>query len=195
MAPGMCFPGCTLVPMDRFARWPAGMEAGDMSGGAAETREREQALQKAFSVASSIYRIRWTVDARKLKSTDREAASPTFELSCGCPMEFKMVIHPKKVEDTRGGASFKKAQGRGTVQLRMLTGADSSSNAVVTFRIAVGSATSKQQHPRGPVRHDFSERPICGLPEGKDEWDFQKSVDKATQTFVVCLEVLMGAGD
>merc|ERR550532_3353364 len=99
-APGMCFPGCSLVAMDRFDRWPVGMQPGD---GAPEGRERDQALQKAFSVASSIHRIRWTVDARKLKSKDREAVSPTFHLSCGSPMEFKLVIRPKKIEDARGG--------------------------------------------------------------------------------------------
>mmetsp|Transcript_33645 Transcript_33645/g.80110 ORF Transcript_33645/g.80110 Transcript_33645/m.80110 type:complete len:448 (+) Transcript_33645:51-1394(+) len=195
MAPGMCLPGCTLVPMDRFTRWPDGMGVDDGSYGLGpEKKEREQALQKAFSVASRISRVRWTVDARRLKSKDREAASPTFELSCGSPMEFKMVIHPRKVEDARGGASFKKAQGKGTVQLRILSRVEDSASAVVTFRLAVGSS-SKQSEPRGPVRHDFSERPICGLPEGRDEWDFQKAVDKATQTFVVCLEVLMGTAE
>lgn len=194
MAPGMCLPGCTLVPMDRFARWPAGMCDDPSFGMSAEKKERDNALQRAFSVTSSIHRIRWTVDARRLKSKDREAASPTFELSCGCPMEFKMVIRPRKVEDARGGASFKKAQGKGTVQLRILSQVEAASTAVVRFRIAVGSS-SKHSEPRGPVRHDFSERPVCGLPEGRDEWDFQKAVDKATQTFVVCLEVLMGTAD
>jgi len=188
--PGMCFPGMTLVPMDRFDRWPVGMQPGEVP----EAKKPDQTLQKAFSVASSIYRVRWTVDARKLKTKDREAASPTFELTCGVPMQFKMVIHPRKVEDARGGASFKKAQGRGSVQLRILTGVEASSKAVVTFRIAVGSPL-RQEKPRGPVRHDFAERPICGLPAGIEEWDFQKVIDKTTQTFVVCLEVLTGPGD
>uniref|UniRef100_A0A7S4QBY3 Uncharacterized protein n=2 Tax=Alexandrium monilatum TaxID=311494 RepID=A0A7S4QBY3_9DINO len=193
IAPGVCLPGCTLVPMDRFARWPAGLQGDDGTWGVgAERKERDQALQKAFSVASRIHRIRWTVDARRLKSKDREAASPTFELACDCHMEFKMVIRPRKVEDARGGASFKKAQGKGIVQLRILSQVDSSTRAVVTFRLAVGSA-ARRSEPRGPVRHDFSERPICGLPEGRDEWDFQKAVDKETQTFVVCLEVFAGA--
>lgn len=61
----------------------------------------------------------------------------------------------------------------------------------VTFRLGVGSHANpkKQQKYRGPVRHDFRERPICGL-EGRDEWwDFQRSVDKPTESFVVCLEV------
>jgi hypothetical protein len=191
--PGFCFPGCVPVAMDRFDRWPAEMQASEAVGNS-EKRERDLTLQRAFSVASSIHRIRWTVDARKLKTTDREAVSPTFHLSCGSPMEFKLVIRPKKIEDARGGACFRKARGKGTVQLRILTGVDETTSPTVTFRIAVGSQ-SHRNRPRGPVKHNFADRPICGLPEGKDEWDFQKTVDEATQTFVVCLEVLSGISD
>lgn len=62
---------------------------------------------------------------------------------------------------------------------------------MVTFRLGVGSdKASKQLKPRGPVRHDFSEKNICGLPSGQDDWDFGKAVDEKTQTFVVCLEIL-----
>jgi len=190
--PGFCFPGCVPVAMDRFDRWPAEMQA--EAAGSIEVKKRDQTLQRAFSVASNIHRIRWTVDARKLKSTDREAASPTFHLSCSSPMEFKLVIRPRKVEDSRGGACFRKARGKGTVQLRILTGVDETTSPIVTFRIAVGSQ-SHRHRPRGPVKHNFADRPICGLPEGKDEWDFTKTVDEATQTFVVCLEVLSGMSD
>jgi len=190
--PGFCFPGCVPVAMDRFDRWPAEMQA--EAEGSIEMRKRDQTLQRAFSVASNIHRIRWTVDAKKLKTTDREAVSPTFILSCGSPMEFKLVIRPKKIEDCRGGACFRKARGKGTVQLRILTGVDETTSPTVTFRIAVGSQSHKHR-PRGPVRHNFADRPICGLPEGKDEWDFTKTVDEATHTFVVCLEVLSGLSD
>jgi len=192
--PGFCFPGCVPVAMDRFDRWPAEMQACEAATCSSETRKRDQTLQRAFSVASSIHRIRWTVDARKLKTTDREAVSPTFPLACGSPTEFKLVIRPKKIEDARGGACFRKARGKGTVQLRILSSVDETTSPTVTFRIAVGSQSHKHR-PRGPVRHNFADKPICGLPEGKDEWDFGKTVDEATQTFIVCLEVLSSLSD
>lgn len=154
---------------------------------------RAPVLERHFSVTSQVYRVRWTVDARKLKTSDREAVSPLFELSFSQPVQFKMVIRPKCVHELRGGASFKKAKGKGTVEMRCLEKVGASANPVVTFRIAVGSGSSSDEPPRGPVRHDFSERAICGLPEAMKEWDFAKHVDPDDNTFVVCLEILSGA--
>merc|ERR1740139_242366 len=126
---------------------------------------REPVLQRALSVNTSVFRVTWTVDARKLKSTDREAVSPPFELSFTREVQFKMVIRPKAVNEQRGGASFKKAKGKGSVWLRCLDEVDRDMNPVVTFRIAVGARQQHREEPRGPVRHDFSDRAICGLPE------------------------------
>lgn len=154
---------------------------------------RAPVLERAFSVPSQIYRIRWTVDARKLKGTDREAVSPGFELSFRRFVTFKMVIRPKQVHDLRGGASFKKAKGKGSVELRCLEKVEAAAAPIVTFRIAVGSGQSGGEPPRGPVTHDFSDRAICGLAETEKEWDFSKHVDQETQTFVVVLEILSGA--
>jgi len=156
-----------------------------------EGPRRAKVLQSAFSVASCIYRVRWTVDARKLVSMDREHVSPAFDLSFAGPVKFKMVMRPKVMSDEKGGQSFKKARGRGKILLRCVEDVDSQSVAkpVVTFRIAVGNS-HKQSLPRGPVRHDFSDKPICGLLEDTQQWDFTKAVDKSTHTFVVSLEVL-----
>merc|ERR1740123_732934 len=60
---------------------------------------REPLLQRAMSVTSQVYRVTWTVDARKLKGSDREAVSPPFELSFTKEVQFKMVIRPKTVND------------------------------------------------------------------------------------------------
>lgn len=105
-----------------------------------------------------------------------------------------MIMRPKVMSDEKGGCCFKKARGRGKILVRCLDDVDSAPvKPIVTFRIAVGSGNgAKQAAPRGPVRHDFSEHPICGLPEAQQQWDFTKAVDKATHTFVVCLEVLSG---
>jgi len=145
----------------------------------------------ALSAMSSGYRIRWTVDSRKLKSLDREAASPIFELSFGGPVKFKMILKPRAVHDAKGGASFKKAQGWGSIDLKCLCDVKDLTYPTVSFRLGVGNHSNpkKQQRYRGPVRHDFRERPICGLKGREVWWDFQRSVDKQTHTFVVCLEI------
>lgn len=123
-------------------------------GGSHRTQKPWKVLQRAFSVASNVYRIRWTVDARtiacgiadsvdcifstmahrKLKSTDKEAVSPQFDLTfsggCRCRwnwlyqltvgnrisllalplgvVPFKMIMRPRAVAQERGGASFKR---------------------------------------------------------------------------------------
>jgi len=180
---------------------PAEPGAGDAAAGGGQTPPavlpappRAPVLERTFSVPSSLDRIRWTVDARKLKSTDREAVSPMFELSFSKIVNFKILIRPKVVSSVRGGACFKKAKGKGSVELRCLDEVTAAMNPIVTFRISVGSGTdpARQEPPRGPVRHDFTKKAICGLPAGQEEWDFSKAVDEATQTFVVCLEVLAG---
>merc|ERR1712232_1018481 len=178
--PGMCWPGMVAVPIGPFDPYPVAPSI---------EKTPPPTLAQAFSVASSIHRIRWTVDARKLKSTDREAVSPNFELMEGSNIYFKMVMKPRKTEDSRGGNSFKKAKNKGTVQLRIVTGLEENVRLFVKFRLSIGNGGDgrKQERPRGPVRHDFADKPLCGLPEGKDEWDFGKVVDEATQTFVVCL--------
>merc|ERR1740121_2822387 len=143
------------------AGYPQVDDGGDDGGAGPGGPKRAMALQRAFSVASSIFRIRWTVDARKLVSTDREHASPSFDLSFGSPVQFKMIMRPKVINTEKGGCCFKKARGRGKILLRCLSDVESVAKPVVTFRIAVGSGNpAKQAIPRGPVRHDFSESPV-----------------------------------
>jgi len=142
----------------------------------------------------------WRVDARKLRSSDRRAASPVFSLrlsgSAECePAQFKILIRPTSVAETKGGSSFKKAKGRGALELNCLQSLDPGCTRSVRFRLAVGS-----QPPRGPVRHDFSLNTLCGLPEDLEQWDFSKEVDPLSDTFEVHLEVstddtALGEGD
>merc|ERR1740130_765235 len=77
-----------------------GMEAA--AGPAIDPKPRSQIMHRVFSMASQRERIRWTVDARKLKSSDREAVSPTFEVSCGAQISFKMVLKPKVMDSNKG---------------------------------------------------------------------------------------------
>lgn len=100
-----------------------------------------------------------------------------------------VILRPKTLNDTKGGSSFKKSHGKGYVELRCLSSVESRKNPVVTFFISIGSSEAcRFQRPRGVLAHDFGDRPICGLPPGRDEWDFCRAVHKPSRTFEVCLD-------
>lgn len=168
-----------------------GCETGLLPGPVADPKPRSQVMERVFSAVSQRERIRWTVDARKLKSSDREAVSPTFEVSCGGLLKFRMVLKPKAMGNQKGDACFKKSRSKGYVELRCVTELESELHAkpILMFRLQVASA--KRTEPfRGPLRHNFADRAICGLPEGQDEWDFGKVVDHSNNTFGIVLELL-----
>lgn len=160
-------------------------------------------LTRAFSVNSGIYRVHWTVDARKLKSNDKVAVSPQFEVSFGTAVPFKMLIHPKYISEGKGGGSFRKAKGRGKIELKC-EGVVEGMSALVRYRLSIGSGragdTSKVQKPRPLtyVEHNFANSGVSGLPKESDinpdgeEWNFLEVVDDDSQTFVVCLEIMSG---
>uniref|UniRef100_A0A7S1RX80 Uncharacterized protein n=1 Tax=Alexandrium catenella TaxID=2925 RepID=A0A7S1RX80_ALECA len=151
-----------------------------------------QTLERSFSKSSGIYRVSWTVDARKLSGSERVAVSPPFELSCPTPMTFKMMILPKANSDRRGGASFRKSGGRGIVQVKCEAQTSEFAGGFLTFRITAGrnleDATRKPA--RRAVKHNFTKSLVCALQDEHEEWDFRLMVDEASQTFAVCLEVL-----
>jgi len=155
---------------------------------------KPQMLHRTFDVEAACMRLEWVVSARKLSSNDSHPhVSPAFDLSFGpaCPRaSFKMLIYPLVVNDKKGGASFKKAGGRGYVELACEETLPASVPEV-RFRIGIGSG-EKRSAARGPVAHNFAERAVSGLPKKQGLWDFHTAVDKASNTFVVCLEVLSG---
>jgi len=152
---------------------------------------KPQMLHRTFDPESACMRFEWVVGARKLTSSDTHPhVSPAFGLDFGDGVvaSFKMMIYPHVVNDKKGGASFKKANGRGYIELAC---EDELRPDVqdVRFRIAIGSG-DKRMPARGPVSHNFGEKAVSGLPKKDALWDFTQAVDKATSTFVVVLEVL-----
>lgn len=147
----------------------------------------------------------WTVDARKLKVKDKVAVSPPFELCKSIPGTFRMMLYPKVVSDRKGGASFKKAKGRGSVHLKCESPDGEVHHGTIGFMFLVSRGHLKEPResadmekeeaeelPRGPVRHSFAECGLCSLPKEEEEWDFGKATDEDTQHFVVRLDVLDG---
>lgn len=143
----------------------------------------------------------WTVDSKKLKGSDKVAVSPPFQVAC-LPGTFKMMLCPRTVSDRKGGASFKKAKGRGYVQIKCEAGGNSDTLGVASMNISVGPGRvdSKWQSPlKDPVQHNFEDCGVCSLqakteiaaPESadKDDWNFLAAVDEASQTFAVRLDL------
>jgi len=150
-----------------------------------------QTLTGTFCVNTGCFRTLWWVDARKLRGNDKQAVSPPFKISSGGSfpsVRFKLMIHPKVMSGQKGGASFKKANGRGLVQIKCEA---ELSDAIANFRFRISIGTGEnQQVPRGPKVHNFLASALCGLDKDEEEWDFQSAVDPESMTFVVCLEIL-----
>jgi len=143
----------------------------------------------------------WTVDAKKLKGSDKVAVSPPFQVACA-PGSFKMMLCPRTVSDRKGGASFKKAKGRGYVQIKCEAGENSETLGMASIIIFAGPgrADSKWQSPmKMPLQHNFEDCGVCSLqakadiaaPDSadKDDWNFLAAVDEASQTFAVRLDL------
>merc|ERR1719217_1037191 len=85
---------------NRGLRWPP-----EQAGPATASSEMHQQPVPATSSSTpgpaaggGAYRVHWTVDARKLRSNDKQAVSPPFELSFGPHFPsviFKMMAYPK----------------------------------------------------------------------------------------------------
>lgn len=176
-----------------------GSDGGEVSGfGRWEAPERREPPPQPQTLVheqtlNGIARICWTVDAKKLRGSDKVAVSPAFEMP-SIPGTFRMMLCPKAVSERKGGASFKKAKGRGFVQLKCEAALGEAGCGNMTLQICVGSGrpdTPWQSPLKGPVQHNFAENGVCCIPSRlEEEWNFSKAVDEASQTFVVCLEIL-----
>merc|ERR1712048_10445 len=114
-------------------------------------------------------RAAWIVDGKKLKGNDRIAVSPQFSFRGA---QFRIMLQSKKCSDSKGGSCFRKAQGRGTLQLKCESNIQGATFAPVKIIFAVGSSKRSLDDTRGPVVHDFSRSGLVGLPRQEEVWDF-----------------------
>jgi len=125
----------------------------------------------------------WTVDARKLKTSDKIIVSPSFERprDGASAAKFKLMILPKSVDEKRGGSSFRKAKGRAMVQVKCEANPPEKK---VKLRLSVTDKdNTKQLRPWcGPLVHNFSEANICIISE---LWDLPFGTDEPTFLVVV----------
>merc|ERR1712178_11676 len=98
-------------------------------------------------------RLVYTIDAKKLRSRDREDVSPAFEVPPGGLMHFKIILRPKVMDTSRGGAGFDTSGKRGFVELKCVTDLENvgaGEKTSLTFRISVGSRRGMEPF-RGPL--------------------------------------------
>lgn len=128
-------------------------------------------------------RVEWIVDARKIKGTDKVIVSPPFEVPSLSSSIFKMMITPKLVMEGKGGASFKKSKGRGTVQLKCESQLDD--GGTLAFQMSAGCGESNVLFVC-QEEWNFADVPLYHCQE---ECDFTKCLDVAKRSFSVILEV------
>jgi len=145
-------------------------------------RLQPQTIVQTSTAGGRCQLIRWAVDARKLRGNDKQAVSPPFELQFGFGLPcvtFKMIIYP------RARSSFKKAGGKGFVQLKCETEIPEAT-ANLSYRLSVGDVGCIRAM-RGPVSHNFAASAVTGVTE--EEWDFAQAVDQTSLTFIIGLEI------
>merc|ERR1740121_1863629 len=164
-------------------RSPMGARAAEGSPTGSPSSRAQPQTVSCTQEADGVFRVRWTVDARKLRGNDKTVVSPPFEIPAKASGTFKMMINPT-ASKLKGGATFRNSAGKGSVQLKC----DTASETKLQIRFSIGS---KSEEPsRGPVEHNFALNGVCGLPKEIAEWDFTRVVDETAKTFVVCLELM-----
>merc|ERR1712048_1490430 len=115
--------------------------------------------------------VDWPVGANKFMGTDRQIVSPSFVIYPG--VTCRLMIQPSFVGERKGQGGFKKAKGKGSIQLKC----ESNTSIDVphlSFSLTIGTNGSWQP-PRGPVNLSFANSSVCSLPRD-EEWDFRSAV-------------------
>lgn len=145
-------------------------------------------------MASGSERIRWCVDGQKLDSHAEKLISPEFRLGAnfgGALAESQPFRIMLLATQTGGkhGAGFKKAKGRGNIEIKCLGSYEGPS---ISLLVTVGSGSRKQK-ARELVKHNFAEKSCCPLAKGGRDpfvWDLKAALSKETKCVEVCIEVL-----
>eukprot|EP00929_Paragymnodinium_shiwhaense_P101540 TRINITY_DN646_c0_g1_i1.p1 TRINITY_DN646_c0_g1~~TRINITY_DN646_c0_g1_i1.p1 ORF type:complete len:306 (-),score=35.31 TRINITY_DN646_c0_g1_i1:328-1245(-) len=128
--------------------------------------------------------IEWKVDARKLVSEYKVVVSPSFDVQLAArSVPFKVILAPKEIASRKGGQSFKRSRGKGSIQLKCESADDFTE--LVEVKFSVGRSL-----PRGPIVHDFSDSGVCGLPSERGHWNFAHAVDPTSQTVDIRINIL-----
>lgn len=132
--------------------------------------------------------VRWTVDARKLESQDKQILSPQFDLYSkeGTITPFRLMILAKETRG-KGCRGFCKAKGHGRLFMKCES-SSVSEMAPVAFRVTVGPGTAAEKS-KVLEAHQFADHSCCPFQEGKEDWDLLPTADMSKH-FEIMVEVL-----
>lgn len=145
--------------------------------------ESDAAQKLQVSNCDNSVTITWPVDARKLSSKDTVIVSPSFHLLPGRTAPFRIMLQPKQVSSKKGGQSWTRAKGVGSLQLKCESALEES--APVALSVSVG-------HFGRPtaLKHDFAAAGVVHVsPEDKrEDWNFHTAVDPEWQSFTIHID-------
>jgi len=125
----------------------------------------------------------WVVPASKFKLRDCLLVSkPFFVEMGGVRIPFLVHINALRVDDDKGGDSFKRADGRGKLAV-CCKKAPPATVAPMQIAFVVGNER------RTPERHDFARSSFCRLPREQDTWDFLAAAESADQSVSIDIEI------
>ncbi|CAE7881607.1 unnamed protein product [Symbiodinium sp. KB8] len=134
--------------------------------------------------------VNWYVDATKFDSNSERLLSPEFVLHFpghAEPFTFRMVILATQTGG-KHGAGFKKAKGRGSIELKCSSAVPSGVDSV-TALVTIGEGARKQIGAK-PTEHNFGDKTCCQLPNGEEaDWDFKQSVSRDAKCLEIAVEI------
>jgi hypothetical protein len=162
--------------------------SGEIDYAAAKSRTRQMRILKNGDQGMQ---IEWPIDAKKLRSSDTLIVSPPFEVAPG--MTCKLMIKPTTRGDRKGQGCFRKAKGRGCVQLKCFADTSCPDTAAapvpsVSCHLSIGSG-GLCKAVRDPVTHNFADATVCSLHSEMEELDFNSVVDSDSMTCIIRLGV------
>lgn len=171
----------------RASTWPVAPAMAKMRASSAVTTV--PAMQRLPKTSEGTTPFQWSVETRKLHTTDKVCVSPSFEWHSGSDIaKFKMMILPKAVNDKKCGPSFKKAKGRAALEVKCEANPPKKG---IKLRIAVTNRLDPKllTATLPAIVHNFNEANICTMKGPEVDGDWLLPFETAEAKFVVKIEV------
>jgi len=97
------------------------------------------------------------------------------------------MVKPKPMGDKKGQASFQKARGWGSVELKLVEG--TAMSPMLRFGISISGSSAHET-----IEHNFSNSTVAGPKANGSFFNFAAAVDPASSSFTVSLKVLPNGG-
>lgn len=146
------------------------------------------------SKADGSQRIQWRILQSKVKTNFGQHLSPRIDCKIkGESCQILIILKEVPADDAKKDSARRDRRNQPastcTIEVRLLSGLEESSDGIVTYSLSIGS-DSKQTEPRDET-HDFKKANTSRGPKdayGRVDWNYIEAVDDLTKTVDVCLE-------